>query len=84
MAAPSPVTPDDLARWRTALKERGEEQLLAAELARARVEFATKAAKALRERLSTLHAYGMNGCPSCHDAEAQAFLAKLDRIASGG
>jgi len=58
-----------------------EVERLQAELAGARREFATKAATALEKRLKDVDAYGRGGCPACRDAEARAFLAKLQRIA---
>ncbi len=52
-----------------------------ADLARQRVDIATKAAAALEKRLEAVATYNSGGCPKCKDAEARAFLAKLKRIA---
>ena len=60
-----------------------EVDALRAELAGSRVEFAKKAAGALAKRLQAAAAFNRGGCPSCRDAEARAFLAKLQRIAEG-
>jgi hypothetical protein len=51
------------------------------DLARQRVEIASKAAAALEKRLATVAAFNQGGCRTCHDSEARAFLAKLKRIA---
>lgn len=50
------------------------------DLARQRVKIAAKAAAALEKRLADA-ATCNSGCPTCRDAEALAFLAKLTRIA---
>jgi len=52
-----------------------------AELAKARTDFAAKAAAGLEKRLESVAAYNHGGCPKCRDAEARAFLAKLKQIA---
>lgn len=57
-----------------------EVDALGADLARQRVEFARKAALALEGRLQQVAIYNHGGCPTCRDAEARAFLAKLKRI----
>lgn len=84
------LTPDDLARWRrtgdqldaaTARRLMDEVETLWAELARQRVDIATKAAAALEKRPEAVATYNSGGCPKCRDAEARAFLAKLKRIA---
>jgi hypothetical protein len=93
--APVPrVTPENLAAWRktlydgdqldaaTARRLMDEVEQLQAELAHARVDFATKAAAALEKRLADVAAFG--GCRTCRDAEARAFLAKLKKVAGGG
>jgi predicted house-cleaning NTP pyrophosphatase (Maf/HAM1 superfamily) len=93
---PSPrITPDNLAAWRktlyqgdpldaaTARRLMDEVAQLQAELARTRVDFATKAAAALEKRLADVAAFNQGGCRTCHDAEARAFLAKLKKIAGG-
>jgi len=49
--------------------------------AKARTDFAAKAAAGLEKRLESVAAYNHGGCPTCRDAEARAFLAKLKRIA---
>jgi cytochrome c553 len=54
---------------------------LQAELAAARVTFATKAAAALEKRITDVAAFNQGGCRTCHEAEARAFLAKLKLIA---
>jgi hypothetical protein len=87
------LTPADVARFRATLY-RGDElssdsvrRLLEevenawADLARQRVEFATKAAAALGKRLADVAAFNQGGCRTCHDGEARAFLARLKRIA---
>jgi hypothetical protein len=87
------LTPSDLSRFRATLY-RGDElgsdavrRLLEeiesawSDLARRRVEFATKAAAALEKRLADVTAFNRGGCPLCKDAEARAFLKKLKRIA---
>ncbi len=86
------LTPDDLARWRRALyagdqldaatarRLMDEIDALWADLARQRVDIATKAAAALEERLEAVATYNSGGCSKCRDAEARVFLAKLKRI----
>jgi hypothetical protein len=85
----------DLAAWRTALYHGDqldaatcrllldEVEQLQAELAGARMTFATKGAAALEKRLTDVAAFNNGGCRTCRDAEARAFLAKLKRIARG-
>jgi hypothetical protein len=58
-----------------------EVELLREDLAGARVTFAAKAAAALEKRLQVVATFNHGGCPKCRDAEARAFLAKLQRIA---
>lgn len=91
----SRVTPDELVALRRRLYN-GEQQLdagtarrlmceideLRDELAAARRTFATKAAAALAKRLQDVAAFNHGGCSQCHEAEARAFLVKLQRIAS--
>ncbi|HYA44266.1 MAG TPA: hypothetical protein VED59_01565 [Acidimicrobiales bacterium] len=60
-----------------------EVEHLQAELASARRDFVTEAAGALERRLREVAAFNRGGCPSCRDAEARAFLSKLQRIAEG-
>ncbi len=60
-----------------------EVEALLQELASSRREFAKKAAGALERGLKKVAAYNHGGCPSCRDAEARAFLAKLKRIMEG-
>jgi hypothetical protein len=38
-------------------------------------------ARLLAKRLDEVRVYGAGGCPRCHDAEAQAFLAQLRKQA---
>jgi predicted house-cleaning NTP pyrophosphatase (Maf/HAM1 superfamily) len=95
MAVPA-STPESLAAWRKTLYEgdpldaatarrlMDEVEQLQAELARARVDFATKAAAALEKRLADVAAFNQGGCRTCRDAEARAFLAKLKKVAGGG
>jgi len=61
-----------------------EVEALRADMARQRLEIATKAAASLEKRLTTVATYNHGGCPKCRDAEARAFLAKLKRIADEG
>ena len=89
------VTPEQLSALRHRLYD-GEQVISAAtarqlmdeidelrrELGVARVTFATKAARALETRLRSVATFNHGGCPTCRDAEAQAFLAKLRRIAA--
>jgi hypothetical protein len=35
----------------------------------------------LEERIRAVEVYGAGGCPTCHEAEARAFLFKLREIA---
>jgi hypothetical protein len=58
-----------------------EVEQLQAELVSARHDFAGKAAGALAKRLDAVAAFNHGGCPTCRDAEARAFLAKLRRVA---
>jgi hypothetical protein len=93
MAAPR-VTADDLETWRRELyygrqlepaaarRLMDELERLQDELAQARRTFARKAAAALERRLQVVATFNRGGCPSCRDAEARAFLAKLQRIAA--
>ena len=93
MAAPR-VTADDLETWRRELyygrrlepaaarRLMDELERLQDELAEARRRFARKAAAALERRLQVVATYNRGGCPSCRDAEARAFLAKLQRISA--
>ena len=37
-------------------------------------------ARRLAKRLDEVKIYGAGGCPACHDAEAQAFLAQLRKL----
>jgi hypothetical protein len=86
------VRPEELQRWREALYngERleavvarrliAEVEQLRIELARARIEFAKKAAAALEKRLADVAAFNHGGCERCRDAEARAFLARLKKI----
>jgi hypothetical protein len=88
------VTPDDLETWRRELycgrrlepaaarRLMDELERLQDELAQARTTFARKAAAALERRLQVVATFNRGGCPSCRDAEARAFLAKLQRIAT--
>jgi hypothetical protein len=57
-----------------------EVDLLREELASARKDFARKAAGALGKRLQDVAAFNRGGCPTWRDAEARAFLVKLQRI----
>jgi len=50
-----------------------EVELLREELARARRDFARKAAGALGKRLQNVAAFNHGGCPTCYEAEARAF-----------
>ena len=90
------VTPEDVSAWRLQLY-RGEQLdeavvrrlvdevvRLGEELAQARIAFAERAAQALRKRLEDVGVYNHGGCPGCRDAEARAFLAKLERIVRDG
>jgi len=61
-----------------------EVERLERDLARAPVDFARKAADALAKRLGAVTALHHGGCPACRDAEARAYLAKLERVAAGG
>jgi hypothetical protein len=93
---PSRLTPDDIQALRQRLYH-GEQHLDAAtarrlmdeigclrdELAQARLTFAEKAAQALEKRLQVVATFNHGGCPKCRDAEARAFLAKLQRIVKG-
>ena len=93
MAAPR-VTADDLETWRRELyygrrlepaaarRLMDEVEQLRGELAEARTTFASKAAASLDRRLRVVATFNRGGCPSCRDAEARAFLAKLQRIAA--
>lgn len=38
-------------------------------------------ARLLAKRLDEVKVYGAGGCPTCHDAEAQAFVATLRKLA---
>jgi hypothetical protein len=38
-------------------------------------------AKLLEDRLHAVEVYGAGGCPTCHKAEARAFLARLRELA---
>ncbi len=38
-------------------------------------------ARLLAKRLDEVETYGAGGCPTCHDAEARAFLEKLRKLA---
>jgi hypothetical protein len=49
----------------------------------ARADALASAAVILASRLSALGTYGADGCPTCPDAEARAFLARLHREAMG-
>ncbi len=40
-------------------------------------------ARLLAKRLDEAKVYGAGGCPTCHDAEAQAFLAQLRKLGTG-
>ena len=60
-----------------------EVDLLRDELASSRKDFARKAAGALGKRLQDVAAFNQGGCPMCHEAEARAFLTKLQKIAEG-
>jgi hypothetical protein len=53
-----------------------------AEVRTARADAMEKAADALAKRLSEVAAYNHGGCPTCRDAEARAFLARLRKAAS--
>ena len=90
------VTPEDLSAWRERLY-RGEQldavvarrlmdevERLREELAQARITFAGRAAQALRRRLEDVGVFNHGGCPACRDAEARAFLAKLEKIVRAG
>jgi hypothetical protein len=35
----------------------------------------------LDERIRAVEVYGAGGCPTCHEAEARAFVAQLRRLA---
>lgn len=95
MAAPR-ITAEELETWRRELylgHELGagvarrlldEIDALHAELGAARTTFAAKAAASLERRLQVVETYNHGGCRVCRDAEARAFLAKLQRIAVGG
>jgi hypothetical protein len=37
-------------------------------------------ARLLAERLDAVKRYGTGGCPTCHEAEAHAFLAQLRKL----
>ena len=56
-----------------------EVEVLLQELASSRRGFAQKAAGALAKRLQDVAAFNHGGCPQCRDAEARAFLARLQR-----
>jgi hypothetical protein len=88
----SRIRPEELEGWREALYlgERldvgvtrrlvAEVEQLRIELARARIDFAKKAAAALEKRLADVAAFNHGGCERCRDAEARAFLARLKKI----
>ena len=40
-------------------------------------------ARLLAMRLDEVKVYGAGGCPTCHDAEAQAFLERLRKLGEG-
>jgi hypothetical protein len=50
-----------------------------------RLDHATveEVARLLAKRLDEVKVYGAGGCPTCHDAEARAFLAQLRKLADG-
>ena len=88
---PNPITPADLEQWRRTRKPASamdlvpkliaEIERLWAEVKTARAEAMEKAATALAKRLSEVAAYNHGGCPTCRDAEARAFLARLRKAA---
>lgn len=49
-----------------------------------RLDHATidEVARLLAKRLDEVKVYGAGGCPTCHDAEAQAFLPQLRKLAN--
>ena len=81
------ITPAELQRWRTllasALRLMDEVEVLLRERSDARRAFAGEAAAALEKRLREVEAYNLGGCQACHEAEARAFLAKLQKVAKG-
>ena len=93
---PSRVTSEDLTTWRrqlysgaqfdsvTARRLIDELERLQEEQRTARVTFARKASEALRKRLTNVATFNHGGCPVCHDAEARAFLANLEKIVRDG
>jgi hypothetical protein len=88
---PDPITPDDLERWRRTRtpasamdlvpRLMAEIERLWAEVKTGRADAMEKAASALEKRLSEVAAYNHGGCPTCRDAEARAFLARLRKAA---
>ena len=75
------IQPADLQRLRGLLDE---VELLLRERSDGRRAFAKKAAQALEKRLREVEDYNHGGCRTCHEAEARAFLAKLQKISDGG
>lgn len=86
-----PITPQDLERWRRTRtpasamdlvpRLMAEIERLWAEVKTARTTAMEKAATALDKRLSEVASYNHGGCPTCRDAEARAFLARLRKAA---
>jgi hypothetical protein len=84
MARPR-IQPADVQRWRELLAQAlyllDEVEVILREREDGRRRFATKAAEALEKRLREVETYNHGGCQTCHEAEARAFLVKLQRIA---